>query len=182
MIYHLTPWLTGNIGGGLNRAIECLPEDAWVCLRDGDTCFLTPQWGKQVEAIVAAHGDKHPLIGAMTNRIRAPYQLHGGVMSDESDLSRHTAIAAQRWDRHGTAVAPVDIGPVSGFLMLFRRSTWAGHPFPEHSIYFDQVFTEAVRRDGGKPAIALGLYVLHLYRWGKSNPLGSVAHLCEVHP
>jgi hypothetical protein len=182
VIYHLTPWLTGNIGGGINAAIDCLPDDAWICLRDGDTCFLTPQWGKQVEAVVAANGDKHPLIGAMTNRLRAEYQLHDGMLSEDPDLSRHVRIAGERWDEYGTKVAPVVIGPVSGMLMLFRKSTWARHPFPEHSIYFDQAFTEAVRQDGGKPAIALGMYVLHLYRWGKPNPASNVAHLCEVHP
>lgn len=182
MIYHMTPWLTGDIGGGINGFVRCLPDDAWVCLRDGDTSFLMPQWGKQVEAIVAEHGDTFDLIGAMTNRIRAPYQLHEGVFSEEADLSRHVGIATQRWGGYGTAVAPVPYGPIAGFLMLFRKSTWARHPFPERSIYFDSAFTDAVRHNGGKVGVALGLYVLHLYRWGKANPTGHVAHLSEVHP
>ena len=46
MIHHVVPWMTGNIGGGLNAAIERLPDDAWICARDGDTLFLMPQWGK----------------------------------------------------------------------------------------------------------------------------------------
>lgn len=181
MIYHFTPWLTGNIGGGINACIRLLPDDAWVCLRDGDTSFLSPQWGAQVEAIVAEHGDTYDLIGAMTNRIRAPYQLHDGVLSDEADLSRHVAIATDRWTEHLTAVAPVPYGPIAGFLMLFRKSTWARHPFAEHSIYFDQQFTDAVRHNGGKVGVALGLYVLHLYRWGKRNPTARLEHLRGVH-
>lgn len=180
MIYHLTPWLSGDIGGGLNAAIECLPADAWVCLRDGDTMFLTPQWGKQVEQIVAAHGDEFDLIGCMTNRIRAPYQLHDERLSDEPDVGVHVEIAKRRWNQYGSLVQTLPDGPVAGFLMLFRRATWARHPFQRGSIYFDQKFTTDVRCFGGKVGLALGLYVFHLYRWGARVPAASVAHLSEV--
>jgi hypothetical protein len=180
MIHHVTPWRTGDIGGGLNAAIQCMPENAWVCLRDGDTLFLSDQWGAEIEEIVAEHGYTYDLIGCMTNRIRAPYQLHDGKLSEEADMHTHLRIAKQRWAQHGTAVAPVPVGPIAGMMMLFRRSTWARHPFPERSIYFDKVFTDAVRENHGQVGVALGLYIFHLYRWGKRNPTARTEHLQGV--
>lgn len=176
MIHHVVPWMTGNIGGGLNAAIERLPDDAWICARDGDTLFLMPQWGKQIEAIVEAQRNNFAVIGAMTNRIRSPEQLHGGRLSEEADIGQHVAIAKNRWNEHGTAVKPM-LGPAAGMLMLFSKQTWLAHPFPERSIHFDQLFCDAARANGGRVGVALGLYLFHLYRWGHANPASYVGHL-----
>lgn len=177
MIYHVTPWRTGDIGAGLNAAIEPLPPDAWVCARDGDTMFLTPSWGAQVEAVVEAHGD-YDLIGCVTNRLRGRHQLHGGALSGEPDIGAHVAIAQARWAEHGPAVKELHHGAVAGAFMLFRRSTWERVRFVERTIWADAYFTKAVRgRRGARVGIALGLYLFHLYRWGHPNPADSIGHL-----
>lgn len=176
MVHYVTPWLTGDIGGGLNAAISLLPEDAWVCVRDGDSMFLLPDWGRQIEQIIAEHGDQFAVIGCMTNRLRAEYQLHEGTISDEPDIGRHLAIAQARQSEHGASVVPVD-GPVAGLCMIFRRSTWERHPFPRRSFNFDQHFCHAVTREGGRIGVALGLYLFHLYRWGQANPCRYRDHL-----
>jgi hypothetical protein len=176
MIYHLTAWKTGDIGGGLNAAIEPLPDDAWICARDGDTLFLTPTWGKLVEQIVEQNGDDYAVIGCMTNRLRAPYQLHGGKLSEEADIGVHVQIAQQRQQTYGASVQAVS-GPVAGLCLIFRKATWARHPFVTRSIYFDQFFCDAARSNHGRVGVALGLYLFHLYRWGKPNPVGYVGHL-----
>ena len=178
MIHYVTSWKTGDIGGGLNEAIALLPDDAWVCVRDGDTLFLGPRWGEQIEQIAArAEAEGYGLVGCVTNRLRAAYQLHDGVLSGEPDIGRHVAVAAERWNAHGAAIAALPSGPVAGMLMLFRKSEWAAHPFVEKSIYFDQAFTQAARERGVRVGIAQGLYLFHLYRWGKPNPTGYVGHL-----
>lgn len=176
MIHHVVPWKTGNIGGGLNEAIALLPDDAWICVRDGDTLFLTPQWGKQIEAVVEAQREHYAVIGAMTNRLRSPEQLHGGKISEEPDIGAHVTIAKQRWNEHGTTVRPLE-GPAAGMLMLFSKQLWLRHPFVEKSIHFDQLFCLATRAHGGKIGVALGLYLFHLYRWGHQNPASYVGHL-----
>ena len=154
MIHYVSPWLAGDVGGGLNAAISRLPGDAWVCVRDGDTLFLLPDWGSHVEQIVAAHGAEFDVIGCMTNRLKAPHQLHGGELSDEADIGRHIHIATQRQAEHGAAVAPVD-GIVAGMFMLFRKSTWERHPFPRKAWNFDQAFCQKVTREGGRIGVAL---------------------------
>lgn len=180
MIWHATPWLSGDIGGGLNAFVERLPEDAWVCLRDGDTIWLTPDWGDQVERVVAEHGERFAVIGAMTNRLRSPHQLHGGIMSADPDIGRHRDIALKRWAEHGTAVQPLHRGVLAGMCLIFPKRVWTEHPFEERSIRYDLTFSMAVRAGGGRLGIALGLYLFHLYRWGAGNPLASTAHLAGV--
>lgn len=176
MIHHVVPWKTGNIGGGLNEAIALLPDDAWVCVRDGDTLFLTPQWGKQIEAVVEAQREHYAVIGAMTNRLRSPEQLHGGRISDEVDIGVHVGIAKERWNAYGTAVRPLQ-DVAAGMLMIFSKQSWRTHPFVEKSIYFDRLFCEEARSRGGRIGVALGLYLFHLYRWGHPNPASYVGHL-----
>ena len=177
MIHYVSPWRAGDIGGALNEAIAPLPDDAWICVRDGDTLFLAPDWGTQVESIVEVHGDEFGLIGCMTNRLRAPYQLHGGKISDEPSIEVHRRIADEHWRAFGPTVQPLRAGPVAGMLMLFPRALWAGQPFVPRSRYFDQEFTAAARLKGVQVGIAQGLYLFHLYRWGQPRPTEYVKHL-----
>lgn len=176
MIHHVTAWETGNIGGGLNAAIDPLPANAMICVRDGDTLFLSPDWGRQIEKIVSANRG-YDLIGCMTNRLRAPYQLHEGQISNEDSITQHRLIAEQRWRAHGTEVRELAQGPVAAMLMIFPKAVWLRHPFPERSIYFDQQFTQDVRDNGGRVGIAQGFYLFHLYRWGQPNPTAYTEHL-----
>jgi hypothetical protein len=70
---------------------------------------------------------------------------------------------------------PTGIAP--GLCMIFHKQTWemAGG-FPENSITFDREFSAMVRRFG-KIGLAIGLYVLHLYRYGSDNPKKDINHL-----
>lgn len=175
-VYHGTPWRTGDIGGGINAFVETLPADAWVCIRDGDTLFLTPDWGAQIERVIEQHGARYAVIGAMTNRLRSPYQLHGGVISQDPDISHHREIALTRRDEFGASVREVP-GPVAGMCLIFNRRTWERTPFEPRSIYFDKQFSNAVREAGGRLGVAQGLYLFHLYRWGCEDPANHTEHL-----
>lgn len=178
-VHHIVPWKTGDIGGGINEAIHAVdPRGSdWVCVRDGDTMFLTSDWGEQIEEIAADNGGRFQLIGCMTNRLRADYQCHGAALSNEPDIGQHVAIARERQRDHGSFVQPLDDGPIAGMFMLFPAWVWWRAPFAEKSIYFDQQFTGRVRSEGGAVGVALGLYIFHLYRWGQPDPANYKAHL-----
>lgn len=177
MIHYVSPWTEGNIGRGLNEAIARLPDEDWVCVRDGDTLFMEPDWGRQIAAIVEANRGQFDLISCMTNRLRASYQLHDGQISDEPDLNVHVGISRERRRVHGTHVEPTPLGPLAAMLLLFPKSLWAAHPFEERTIYFDQLFCAEARARGARLGVAWGLYVLHLYRWGHKNPAAYTGHL-----
>src|SRR5262245_51973288 len=91
LIYHFTPFLRGNISEGINQSVELVPEDAWVCIRDADTMFLTWRQQWQLERITQA--TDYGLITCMTNRCYPDYCMVGGQLSDNYDLIHHVAIA-----------------------------------------------------------------------------------------
>jgi hypothetical protein len=138
--------------------------------------FLAPDWGRKIEAIISDRGDEFDVIGCMTNRLRGAHQLHGGRISEEADIGAHVAIAQSRWAEFGTQVKATP-SPIAAVCMLFRRSTWARSPFRERDICFDTYFSRAVVAAGGRLGVALGLYVFHLYRWGKTDPANNWSHL-----
>lgn len=177
LVFYLTPFKAGDIGGGINDSLSRLPTDSWVCIRDADTMFLTPQQQKQIADIAGANPE-FDVIGCMTNRLRSPYQTHGGQLSDEPDIRVHLQIAEELESRHwGELVELPAPEVVAGMLMLFRVSLWQKIKFQQRSIYFDKQFCAAVRAAGGKLAIARGVYLFHLYRFGKPNPCDYTAHL-----
>lgn len=171
----ITPWSSDkNIGKSYNEAISELPEDCYVILRDGDTMFLTPDWGKQIEEIILANPE-YDLITCMTNRIGNEKQSYSG-MFEEKNLDMHFKLARfESKSTSRTTVIPHTICP--GMLMIFHKSLWNEIKFVENSIYFDKRFSEAVIKSGRKIGVAKGLYLLHLYRWGQDNPKSSIKHL-----
>ena len=176
MIYYVTFWAADkNYGKSINEAIERLnpSENDFVCLRDGDSCFLTPDWGNQLETIVA-NADGYDLIGCSTNRLREPHQLVNGMFSPSTTLECHYATALDQQEIHGTHVIPFH-HDIAGMFMLFRYSAWKTNKFKENTAIFDRLFTRGITK--GRVGIAPGLYVLHMYRLWSNNPKNDSKHL-----
>lgn len=183
-IRYITPFSTErskqgypNIGKAYNEAISELPDDCYVCLRDGDTMFLTSDWGQQIHDIIEAN-QEYDLIGCMTNRVSVKDQLPMGRFSDVPDIGVHVGIAEMlRYDGE-TSVFPAKL--IAGLCMIFHKSVWTkAGGFPENDITFDRVFCDKVLRKGGNIGIAKGLYVFHLYRWGSAKPQSDIKHLIK---
>jgi len=173
-IRYITPFaLDKNIGKAYNEAISELPDDCFVVLRDGDTMFLTPEWGKQIECIIGMNPD-FDVIGCMTNRLSVPEQLINGKMND-LDIADQIKLSYNTWINNKTDVKESSV--VAGMLMIFHKSIWAKHKFRENSIIFDRQFSNDVIRSGGKIGVAKGLYIFHLYRFGQENPQSYTKHL-----
>ncbi len=174
IIHHITPFSTSkNIGKEYNERISELPKDCYICLRDGDTMFLTPDWGRQIEDIIKANPD-YSVITCMTNRIGLK-ELVAIKDTENSDMAYHIEVAKTFWEGCKTLVIDTPIAP--GMLMIFHKSVWQNNPFKENSIYFDREFSKSVIKNGGKIGVALGLYVFHLYRWGQRIPQLYTEHL-----
>lgn len=170
-IHYSTPYQSGNIGRALNEFCAMVPDGDWICLRDQDTLLFDGSGGL-IEDIVSEN-KQYALIGSMTNRLAAPDQLVKG-MFDEENITKHKQVFL---DLFSFIVSPVS-HVLAGVFMLFPKATWEMvGGFTEKSIHFDKIFTTDVRRKGGKVGLATGLYVFHLYRWGKSNPRLSISHL-----
>lgn len=176
-VYYSNPYNTqGNIGKGLNEFCELVPDDAWICLQDGDMCYLTPDWGVQIEEVIRRHGHKYALFGCMTNRLARQHQRHTEEIDDNHDMMYHYAIAVDRKERFWAEVQPTTL-PLAGLMMVFPKKVWKEIKFKENEIGFDDVFSLALMRRGYKLAIMKGLYVYHLYRAWSNSPKFDRNHL-----
>lgn len=176
MIHYITSWsATKNYGGAINEAIERLncSDDDWLVLRDGDSCFLTPDWGNQIQSIIE-NADGYDLIGCSTNRLREPHQLVKGMFSEETRLSQHYMTALEMQMLYGHTINPFN-HDIAGMFMLFRYSAWKNNKFKENTAIFDRLFTRGIKK--GRVGIAPGLYVLHMYRLWSNNPKNDSKHL-----
>ena len=88
MIFHITPYLSGDIGKGINDTISVLPEDSWICLRDIDTMFLLPEQPAWLESIVRSNPD-FDVLGASCNRLGSTYQLFNNERSEDPNILHH---------------------------------------------------------------------------------------------
>lgn len=178
-IYYSTPYHQGDIGKGINDFIELLPDDSWVCIRDADTMFLTPNQQEQIQYI--AQTTDYDLIGCRTNRLRSPYQALEGAFSIDS-MGWHQDKARELENASYGIVEPIpDTEVVAGMLMLFRKSLWNEIKIPERSIRFDTEFSNSVRSAGYKLGIAQGIYIFHMYRYGETDPYHAIGHIVHCH-
>ena len=164
-----------NIGKALYECCELVPDDAWICLQDGDMMYLTPDWGIQIEEAIKRHGSKYSLIGCMTNRLARDTQRLSDI-SDNHDILYHYEIAKEERDSNWAEVKEVT-KPIAGMFMLFPKNVWKSVKFKENDIAFDDTFSRAVKNIGGKFGVMTGLYVYHFYRGWSDNPVKDRKHL-----
>lgn len=164
-----------NIGRAYNEECARADKDDWICLRDGDTMFLLPDWGRQI-ADIMARNSHYDLIGCMTNRLGALHQLHNRQCSGDGNIANHIAIARELHDKHYDQVKDYK-QTVAGMFLLFPKRTWECHPFVENDIRFDIHFSRSIMKAGGRLGIATGFYLFHLYRFGAQNPKKEIDHL-----
>lgn len=177
-IYYSNPYNTSkNIGKGLNDFCKLVPEDAWICLQDGDMMYLTPDFGVQIEKVIKEYGHNYGLIGCMTNRLGRQIQRIGDL-DNNHDIIKHYEIAVKlSKDNFGVVEDITHKRYVAGMFMLFPKSLWNKVKFKENNIAFDDAFSQDVRRAGYRLGLMKGLYVYHLYRAWSDNPVKSREHL-----
>jgi len=180
-IFHTTPYsITKNIGRAYNEACDLAPDDAWICIRDGDTMFLQPNWGDIIHATVRDHGEYYALVGCFMNRLADTHQLHQRTFNESSDIKEHMRIAQERHNQYRETIHPINSTQIiAGAFMLFPKWVWEKTPFRENRADFDIWFNRDIRSAGsGMIGIIPGLYIFHLYRmWAVNDPRHEVKHL-----
>lgn len=179
-VFYSTPYLYGDIGKGINDFVSLLPDDAWVCIRDSDTLFLTPQQQEQIQMIVN-HNPPYDLIGCRTNRLKSEFQAVEGTFDNDS-IYFHLGVAKQHeQEYYGVIQELPEPNVIAGMFMLFRKSLWNEHPFPERTIQFDMIYSNQLREAGKTLGIAQGIYLFHLYRYGEQDPFKAIDHIVHCH-
>ena len=166
MIYYFVPYsLERNIGKAYNQYMALLPNDNdWGVLMDGDTMFLTFDWGHAVAEVIKKIPDAG-IITCYTNRIaKNRIQLYG---EDSTDIITHRALA-KKLDKDFRGSYRKINQKISGFFMAIKKKTWKEvGKFPEMPnkiLDVDGLFSSKILRAGKSIYLMRGVYKLHYYR------------------
>lgn len=154
-----------NLGRAYNHEMSMIPDGDAACFMDGDTMFLTHDYGHIIEQY--ANAFPNSVLTCWTNRIHplAKGQLRDDIRS--SDINDHLDV------KQGFTSATRLEGPISGFCLVVPKSVWKSHRFAEVNTYrpgepnllgVDNEWTNKIR-NAGVPIYRMdGLYVWHTYR------------------
>lgn len=173
MIYHFQPYSTEkNLGKSYNDHIKLIGDDDVAILTDGDTCWLTPDYGMVIAEYVAKYPDA--VLTCWTNRINEKAeQQYRGIDRSESDMVKHIEIA-NSFNKDRVHATPLD-GFVSGFCLVVPKKIWNSvNGFAEKQVYedrgpynllgVDNDFTNRVRAAGFPILRMESVYIWHTYR------------------
>ena len=171
MINFIQPYsFTLDIGIAYNKA--CEPLEGWICITDQDTLKFEG-FANHLRTIIGTI-DENVVFTCMTNRLRRNNPQVVKECFDESDIDKHFNYFNNVWDVYGTKL--VDTETIAGVCMVFHKKVWEKVKFA-NCVTFDRVFSHQARQAGFKTKLALGLYIFHLYRWGKPDPENNIEHL-----
>jgi hypothetical protein len=175
-IYYFTPARGDkNLGKSYNDHCESVPnDDDWICIRDGDTMFLTPNYSRHIEDIIHNNNDRFEVIGCITNRTGMIGQLHNRTLSEDTDIRNHMNLSFRLEELNWGVVTKYN-NYLAGHFMLFKKKAWLEHRFEEGLLvtkktrtkvmtgFVDYWFSDYFRKKG-TVGLAKGLYIFHLYR------------------
>lgn len=168
MVYFFVPYSWNHdIGQAYNDYVKLVPSsEDWVCVMDGDLMTLTSDFGHQIKEIITLHENDVGLFTCLVNRVGTLAQCYQDIISEDGDIRNHRKIAIQlaKEKRHEIKYIP---NPISGHLMLFKKSTWESiGGFPERGkiLSVDNTFSNRMVRNGFKIAVMEGVYCFHYYR------------------
>lgn len=169
MIHYLSYYRSDkNLGLALNERIESLyaASDDWIIVNDMDTCYLTPNSGRQIEDVARKAPFNTGLIGCLTNRVGVRRFLYNGQFSNEWDVRKHISTALEL-ERDNWAKITETTEVIPGYFMMFKKEVFDDvGGFEEGTLEADRKFNQAIDSLGFQKFIAEGLYVFHLYRPG----------------
>jgi len=171
MILDCQPYsIDKNLGKAYNDVMALLPTGSHACFRDGDTCWLTPDYG----VILAEYVRLYPnaILTCFTNRINEKSEQQLPTVRDITDFTTHLEIAEKQKEKT-YSVTPMH-GFISGFCMVVPKSVWEVTKFtevqafegrgPHNLLGVDNDFTNRARA-AGVPVLRMdGLYIFHTYR------------------
>ena len=174
MLHILEPYsIEKNLGAAYNAAMKYYAPDDWVCLKDHDTLFLRPDTIKHIHEYV----QRNPNAGILTcycNRLANREQLLEDRCTENDSIRHHVRLAKyqEQWLYRTTKL----IKPISGFMMVIKKSTWDKIKFKETGcLGVDNEFHLGVVEAGMDVLRMNGIYLWHSYRL--INGIGNKEHL-----
>lgn len=146
-------------------------QDDWVVIMDGDTMFLQPDFGAQLQEYI----DLYPSTGMFTcyaSRCSYSYQVPGGVDQENPNILYHKMISDQMRQLYQGDVRSINTR-IAGHLMMIKKSTWvkilpglsARIQAKEKKVLgVDTQITWSILKSGLLVHLMCGVYILHYFR------------------
>jgi hypothetical protein len=134
-----------------------------VCFTDGDTSFLTPDFGHIIEDYHQRFPDA--VLTCRTNRIHPLSKQLDGRIDEECNVRKLIIKAEERkLLRTVTEIKPGEA--MSGLLMIVPKKVWGKVPFVENGgcLGVDSQFRIDLHNAGIKIYIMDGVFIMHSYR------------------
>lgn len=165
MLYVIEPYaIDKNLGRAYNDHIRHYDAEDWICIKDIDVTFLTPDAISHIHEYTQRHPEAG-LFTCFTNRIANPEQLLHRRMSNVDSMKYHIRIAKIQQHQHLYDVTKLT-RPVSGFLMVIKKETWDQVKFTEDMLCLgvDNDYHRRLAAAGKQVLRMNGIYVWHTYR------------------
>lgn len=154
-----------NLGKAYNECASLVTDpETWLLYKDGDVCFLNPDWMKIIKESIEAN-PQYDVFTCLTNRVGNPVQCYEGKISDDPDILNHEATASKLAKEKRTEVTETK-HVISGHVMIFQKKLIDKiGKFSNGLLGVDTDFSRAVFRHGKRIGIMQGLYCFHYYRF-----------------
>jgi hypothetical protein len=167
-----------DLAWAYNKFMRLLPnDDDWACFIDHDAMFTASDWYPQMERIIEANPE-YSCLTSSVNRAYADWQIPMGINNINHDIAYHRKIGAEFQADNGVKVvdvttcsdlpAPPDKSPLSGVVILYKKSAWKEVPFrlmePNRLTGIDNLLHLDLRDKGHKVGLMCGVYVYHWHR------------------
>lgn len=158
----VTPYsMDKDLGSQYNKIMSMAQET--VCFTDGDTMFLTPDFGH----IIQYYHNLYPeaVLTCKTNRIHPLSKQLDGSIDNLCDIRMLISRAEAR--KHVKTVTEIMPGEaMSGLLMVVPFSVWQKVKFVENKglLGIDSQFRKDLHAAGIKIFIMDGVFIFHQYR------------------
>src|SRR5436190_15434627 len=158
-----------NLGRAYNQAMEIIPDGDAACFKDGDSMFLSPDFGH----IIHEYANRNPdaVLTCWLNRI---HELAKGQHLKDAgdDVAGCIKVAERLRDTMNYSTERIT-GSVSGTLMIIPKHIWKRYPFTETNVYrpretnilgVDNAFTNTIRANGIQILRMNSVLIYHQYR------------------
>lgn len=176
MIHFETPYsFNKNFFDAIDKCFEKTSNEDWLCIRDGDTMFLQPDYGH----IIKEYIDKYPdtgLFTCITNRCHYACQRLNREVMEVTNIVSHHIIANEVYCKNRLKISQVK-RRIAGHLMIIKKSTWMKIRKEvqrkvirqnKKILGVDTKISNAMIKHNFPIRIMLGLYIFHYMRFHKS--------------
>ena len=163
-IYEFVPYsFDKDYGQACNEYCELVPnDDDWIIIRDTDILSLTPSHMHKIREVINKYPDTG-LFTCLTNRVKQKKQVADMSLFDNSDMKVHRRLALDLVNK--PIDAPVIPYVISGYCMIFKKSTWKTVKGFKHGILgVDNNFSWRMRQHGFNVRLIKNVYYFHYYR------------------